>query len=143
MEHSSHWVNRALLLALCAGWMQGGFIALSDPETMAMLAGGQLHVAKAGPAAGLMVINALAATAMVLFEGQARRLGALWLGLISILGALMVHRFWTQHGVAFTLSLQGFLGMVGFGAAFLMVARGGGGAADEAPAATVAAEPVA
>lgn len=125
MEHSSSWVSRVLLLALCAGWMQGGFIALSDPAAMAVLAGGPLHVAKAGPATGLMLINALAATVMVLFEGQARRLGALWLGLISILGAVMVHRFWALHGVEFTLSLQGFLGMVGFGAAFLMVARGG------------------
>jgi hypothetical protein len=125
MEHSSGWVNRALLLALCAAWMQGGFIALSDPATMAALAGGGLHIAKAGPAMGLMVINALAATVMVLFEGKARRLGALWLGLVSVLGAVMVHRFWTLHGVAFTLSLQGFLGMVGFGAAFLMVSRGG------------------
>ncbi len=77
-----------------------------------------------------MLINAIAAIVMVLFEGQARRLGALWLGLISILGALMVHRFWTRHGVDFSLSLQGFLGMIGFGAAFLMVARGGGGAAE-------------
>ena len=125
MEHSSKWLDRALLLALCAGWMQGGFIALSDPATMAALSGGHLHVAKAGPAAGLMVINAVAATAMVLFEGQVRRLGALWLGLISILGAVMVHRFWQAHGVDFALSLQGFLGMVGFGVAFLMVARRG------------------
>ncbi len=126
MEQSLSWVNRALLLALCAGWMQGGFIALSDPGTLAELAGGQLHIAKAGPAAGLMVINALAATVMVLFEGKARRLAALWLGLVSILGALMVHRFWGLHGAEFTLSLQGFLGMVGFGAAVLMVARSGG-----------------
>jgi hypothetical protein len=124
MEHSSGWVSRVLLLALCAGWIQGGFIALSDPAAMAVLSGGPLHVAKAGPAMGLMVINATAATAMVLFEGQARRLGALWLGLISILGAIMVHRFWALHGVEFSLALQGFLSMIGFGAAFLMVARG-------------------
>jgi hypothetical protein len=125
MDHSSAWVSRALLLALCAGWMQGGFIAFSDPAALAALSGGQLHIAKAGPATGLMVISALAATVMVLFEGQLRRLGALWLGLVSILGALMVHRFWGLHGVEFSLALQGFLGMVGFGAAFLMVARGG------------------
>ncbi len=125
MEQSSTWVTRALLMALCLGWMQGGFIALSDPATMAVLAGGHHHVAKAGPVAGLMVINALAAVAIVLFEGKARQLGALWLGLVSILGAVMVHRFWQQQGVEATLSLQGFLGMIGFGAAFLMVARSG------------------
>ncbi len=124
MDNSTGWLGRLGLLALCAPLLHGGFLALSDPEAMAAL----FRIAGRGPLQGgnasMMVVNAVAAAVVILFAGKPRRYAAAWLAGITLLGAFGVFPFWTRSGVAATVTLQQFLSLGGFAAAFLLISLG-------------------
>ena len=121
MEPSSAWLARLALLLLCAPVLHGGFLAISEPAAVQLL----LHSAgaeRAGPVL-LTVLNAAAAMLVVLFGGQARRLGSVWLAVTTLLGALVTYPFWSRSGLGASVGLQQFLGLAGYAAAFLLVAE--------------------
>lgn len=108
-------------LGLCAAYLQGGLVKLSDfPAAMAEMA--HFGLAPAPVFAVLVIALELGASALILI-GRLRWLGALALGGFTLLATLLALRFWElPPGQERFMTAHSFFEHLGLVGGFLLVA---------------------
>lgn len=114
-------IRRLAHLGLCAAYLQGGLVKLSDlPAAMDEMA----HFGLSPPAlfAGIVIVVELAGSAMVL-SGFWRWLGALGLGVFTLFATMTALRFWELPiGHDRFMAANAFFEHLGLIGGFLLVA---------------------
>ena len=121
MAITSTSMGRLALVVLCAPALYGGFMAISRPELAQEVFQAMGRHGQRG-ANALAFADAIAAMAVILFEGVLRRVGAWWLAGVTALAAATVYPFWAQWPALDLGELRHFLGLLAFAAAFVVVA---------------------
>ncbi len=108
------------LLALCAAYLQGGFVKLFD------FAGAQAEMVQFGlspPWLFAVVVIALELIApLMILSGRGRWLGALALGVFTLLASGLANRFWEASPAQRPMMMNAFFEHIGLAGGFLMVA---------------------
>lgn len=108
------------LLLLCSAYLQGGINKLTD-FAGAVAEMQHFHIAPAAPMALLVIAGELGASALILL-GFYRWLGALFLGLFTVMATLVANRFWEMAGMERFMAANSFFEHLGLAGAFLLVA---------------------
>ena len=108
------------LLLLCSAYLQGGINKLTD-FAGAVAEMQHFHIAPAAPMALLVIAGELGASVLVLL-GFYRWLGALSLGLFTLMATFVANRFWEMAGMERFMAANGFFEHLGLAGAFLLVA---------------------
>lgn len=108
-------------LALCAAYLQGGLVKLSDfPGALAEM--GHFGLAPAPLFAVLVIVLELGASALIV-TGFLRWLGALALGGFTLLATFLALRFWEMpQGMERFMAANSFFEHLGLVGGFLLVA---------------------
>ncbi len=113
-------VSRLCLLLLCSAYLQGGIDkALDFPGAVAEMQ--HFGLAPAMPFALLTIIGEIGASILVV-SGIKRWLGALYLGLFTLMATMLANRFWELAGPARMALENGFFEHLGLAGAFFLVA---------------------
>jgi uncharacterized membrane protein YphA (DoxX/SURF4 family) len=118
---TSRWVERLVLLALCAAYIQGGLDKLADlPAAVAEQA--SMGVPMPAFAAWAVIVTELVGSILVV-SGWLRWFGALWLAGFTWVASLLANAFWTlPPGPARFGAANGFFEHLGLVGGFLLVA---------------------
>jgi uncharacterized membrane protein YphA (DoxX/SURF4 family) len=113
-------VSRLCLLLLCSAYLQGGIDkALDFPGAVAEMQ--HFGLAPALPFALLTIVGEIGASLLVV-SGVKRWLGALYLGLFTLMATMLANRFWELAGPARMALENGFFEHLGLAGAFFLVA---------------------
>lgn len=114
------WLHRAALLLLCAAYLQGGLVKLTN---FAGAVGEMQHfgLAPAVPLAAAVIALELGASLMIV-TGYWRWLGALALALFTLMATFLANRFWTVPPDARFAQANAFFEHLGLVGGFLLVA---------------------
>lgn len=117
----SHALRLVAYLGLCAAYLQGGLVKLTDfPGALAEMA--HFGLSPAPLFAVLVIVLELGASAMVV-TGRLRWLGALALGAFTLVATFIVLRFWElPPGQARFMAANSFFEHLGLVGGFLFVA---------------------
>jgi len=108
------------LLLLCSAYLQGGINKLTDFAS----AVGEMqhfHLSPPAPMAVLVIAGELGSSVLILL-GFYRWLGALYLGLFTLMATFVANRFWEMAGMERFMAANSFFEHLGLVGAFLMVA---------------------
>lgn len=121
---SSHaprpWLHRAALLLLCAAYLQGGLVKLTDFEG-AVREMQHFGMAPAAPLAAAVIALELGASVMIV-AGWWRWLAALGLALFTLMATFLANRFWDAPPDARFMQANAFFEHLGLVGGFLLVA---------------------
>lgn len=114
------WLHRAALLLLCAAYLQGGLVKLTN---FAGAVGEMQHfgLSPAAPLAAAVIVLELGASVMIV-TGYWRWLGALALALFTLMATFMANRFWSAPPDARFMLANAFFEHLGLVGGFLLVA---------------------
>ena len=114
------WIFRLALLLLCAAYLQGGLVKLSDfGAAQAEMA--HFGIAPAGPMAALVLTLELGGSVLIV-AGYWRWLAALALAAFTLAATLLANRYWELSGVDRFMAENGFYEHLGLVGGFLLVA---------------------
>ena len=117
---ASSLVPRLCLLLLCSAYLQGGLDKAFDfPGAIAEMQ--HFGLTPAAPFALLTIIGEIGASVLVV-SGYKRWMGAVYLGVFTLMATMLANRFWTLSGPARTALENGFFEHLGLAGAFLLVA---------------------
>lgn len=114
------WLRWLALLLLCAAYLQGGLVKLTD-------FGGAINEMRhfglepAAPLAVAVIVLELGASLMIL-TGYGRWLGALALGLFTLMATSLANRFWAAPPDARFMQANAFFEHLGLVGGFLLAA---------------------
>ena len=117
---SSQWVLRLALLLLCAAYLQGGLVKLSDFGA-ARAEMTHFGLAPAWLAAALVLALELGGSALVVI-GYWRWPAALALALFTLAATFLANRYWELSGVDRFMAENGFYEHLGLVGGFVLVA---------------------
>lgn len=114
------WLHRVALVLLCAAYLQGGLVKLTDFSS-AIAEMQHFGLAPAAPLAGAVIALELGASLMIII-GYWRWLGALGLALFTLMATFLANRFWDAPPDARFMLANSFFEHLGLVGGFLLVA---------------------
>ena len=114
------WLHRLALLLLCAAYLQGGLVKLTN-FAGAVSEMQHFGLSPAAPLAAAVIALELGATLMFVF-GYGRWLGALALAAFTLMATFLANRFWSAPPDARFMQANAFFEHIGLVGGFLLVA---------------------